>query len=115
MKNIKLFLLVFLLSFVAKAQDKSGSKSKDTIGETKVSPIIETQTVQAPKVIICGPSKSSIIQLLYVLDGKIVDRSKFNKINPNDIKPMEALQPEKAKLINGDQGKNGAIIIVSKK
>lgn len=115
MKTTKFLLFIFLLNYTANAQDKAVLKTKDTIGKTEIPPITEKTQIQTPKVIICAPSRSALIQFLYILDGKIVDYVKFSKINPNDIKSMEALKPEAAKLIYGDQGKNGAIIIISKK
>ncbi|WP_294963061.1 hypothetical protein [uncultured Flavobacterium sp.] len=104
MRAIKFFPLLFLLSYMAKAQDKTGfPKEKDTIH------------VQPHKAIICGPNRSALIQILYVLDGKIIDKEKISRIKPDTIESMKALQPNEAKLIYGDQGANGAIVIISKK
>ena len=112
MKFIKLlsFSFLMLLSYGAMAQNKTISpKAKDTNSVSSV-----PQTLSS-KVIICGPPKSTFIKLLYVLDGKIADSLQFSKINPNDIESIEALQGKEAKLIYGDRGANGAIVITRKK
>ncbi|MRX68120.1 TonB-dependent Receptor Plug Domain [Flavobacterium resistens] len=114
MKTIKFILFIFLVSYAANAQDKTALETKDTIGKTKNSPITKETQIQTA-VIICGPSRSTLIELLYVLNGKIIDQVQFSKINPNAIESLKVLRPEEAKLIYGEQGKNGAIIIISKK
>jgi hypothetical protein len=117
MKILKPCLLIFLIliSYSTLAQDKTVSKEKDTIGETKISPIVQPMPVQPTKVIICGPSRSSLIQILYVVDGKIIDQKKMNQINPNDIESMKVLKPNEGKLLYGDQGANGVITVTLKK
>ncbi|MFD2940483.1 hypothetical protein [Flavobacterium notoginsengisoli] len=116
MRSINLLLFVLLLSYEANAQSKTVSTpTKDTIQETKISPITEPKPVQPVKVIICSPSRSALTQIVYVLDGKIIDKAQFGKINPNSIKSMEVLKPNEAKSIYGDQAANGAIIIITKK
>ncbi|RYJ40607.1 hypothetical protein [Flavobacterium anhuiense] len=116
MRAIKFLSFLFLISYIAKAQDKTASKvEKDTIQETKKLTISDSKQVQPAKVIICGPNRASLIQVLYVLDGKIIDKEKISKIKPDAIESMKALQPNEAKLIYGDQGANGAIVIISKK
>ncbi|WP_343588773.1 hypothetical protein [Flavobacterium sp.] len=112
MKITKLisFSILILLSYGAMAQNKTvSSKKKDTI------PISSVPQAQSSKVIICGPPKSAFIKLLYVLDGRIADSLKVSKINPNDIESLKVLQGKEAKLIYGDRGENGAIVITSKK
>ena len=112
MKITKLisFFILILLSYGAMAQNKMvSSKKKDTI------PISSVPHAQSSKVIICEPSKSSFIKLLYILDGKIADSLKFSKIDPNEIESLKVLPGKEAKLIYGDRGANGAIVITSKK
>ena|SRR6218665_1486814 len=113
MRSINLLLFLFLFSYVAKAQDKT--VSKDTIQETKISAITEPKPVQPTKIIICAPSKSELIQIVYVLDGKIIDKVEFSKINPKTIESVKALKMNEAKSIYGERGANGAIILTSKK
>jgi TonB-dependent SusC/RagA subfamily outer membrane receptor len=53
--------------------------------------------------------------VLYILDGKRIKYTEVNSINPNDIQKINVLKGESAKTIYGDDGKNGAIIIETKK
>ncbi|KAF2342335.1 hypothetical protein [Flavobacterium tistrianum] len=109
MKTIKFlsFTFLMLISYGAMAQEKTVSrKTKDTVLAPQV---------QSSKIRICAPSKSAFIKPLYVLDGKIADSLKVSKINPNDIESLKLLHGPEAKLLYGDQGANGAIIITRKK
>jgi len=51
---------------------------------------------------------------LFLLDGKIVEKSVFNSINPNSIKSVDVLKANKAMEAFGDQGKNGVIKVTLK-
>jgi N-acetylmuramoyl-L-alanine amidase len=51
---------------------------------------------------------------LFLLDGKIVEKSVFNSINPSSIKSVDVLKANKALEAFGDQGKNGVIKITLK-
>lgn len=93
-----------LFSYGTMAQEKTVSKN------TVLAP-----EVQSSKIRICAPSKSAFINPLYVMDGKITDSIHFFKINPNDIESLKVMHSPEAKLIYGDQGANGAIIITRKK
>lgn len=116
MKTTKLFLFVLLFNYTIKAQEKTVSTAtKDTIRETKILPINEPQPVRPVKITICAPSKSSLIQVVYVLDGKIIDKVQFSKINPNTIESVKVLKMHEAKVIYGEKGADGAVIIISKK
>jgi N-acetylmuramoyl-L-alanine amidase len=48
---------------------------------------------------------------LYVLDGKIVDKSVFNNLDPRSIQSIEVLKANKALDAFGQEGKNGVIKI----
>ncbi len=52
---------------------------------------------------------------LYVLDGKIVEEKDYKDLSPTDIESITVLKDAKATAIYGDKGKNGVIIIVTKK
>ncbi len=52
---------------------------------------------------------------LLVVDNKIISHKNLNKISPNSIKDITILKGEKALKIYGDKGKNGVIIVTSKK
>ncbi|TYA92108.1 M56 family metallopeptidase [Seonamhaeicola marinus] len=51
---------------------------------------------------------------LYILDGKKVDKSKIETLDPDDIKSIDVLKGEHATKIYGSQNKNGVIIISTK-
>ncbi|QNK62599.1 TonB family protein [Pedobacter sp. PAMC26386] len=53
---------------------------------------------------------------LYIIDGKpATDKTALEKISPNDIESMTVIKSEKAIVLYGDAGKNGAIQVVTKK
>lgn len=51
---------------------------------------------------------------LYIVDGKILNKSDADKISPNDIKSVNVLKGESATAAYGDKGKNGVIEITIK-
>lgn len=51
---------------------------------------------------------------LYLLDGKIVDKSELNNIDPTMIKSVEVLKANKALEAFGEDGKNGVIKVTLK-
>jgi len=51
---------------------------------------------------------------LYVVDGIIVDKTEFEKYKPNDIESVDVFKEESAKVIYGESGKNGAILMTLK-
>lgn len=53
--------------------------------------------------------------VLVVLDGIIIPNSQLNDINPKDIESMSVLKDKSATELYGEKGKNGVIIITSKK
>ncbi len=65
------------------------------------------------RVVICGPSRSALMQPLYILNG--VEITSIATINPNNIQDMKVLKGAEATSVYGSKGKNGAIIITTKK
>lgn len=53
--------------------------------------------------------------VLVVLDGIIIPNSQLNDIDPKDIESMSVLKDKSATELYGEKGKNGVIIITSKK
>jgi TonB-dependent SusC/RagA subfamily outer membrane receptor len=53
--------------------------------------------------------------VLYIVDGKKVTIEEANKINPNDIEAINVLKDKSATAVYGEDGKNGVIIITTKK
>ena len=52
---------------------------------------------------------------LYVLDGRIAEEKDYKDLSPKDIESIIVLKDAKATDAYGDKGKNGVIIIVTKK
>lgn len=52
---------------------------------------------------------------LFVVDGKIVDQKKMDKLNPDKIESVTVLKGDSAIEKYGDKGKNGVVIIKTKK
>lgn len=56
---------------------------------------------------------------LFVVDGEVIEKNKSNEVlknlNPNDIVSMSLLKRESAILIYGERGKEGVILISTKK
>jgi TonB family protein len=52
---------------------------------------------------------------LFFLDGQIIDKARMDAINPNDIESISVLKDKSATAVYGEKGKNGVILIVSKK
>ncbi|WP_081603502.1 TonB-dependent receptor plug domain-containing protein [Flavobacterium sp. WG21] len=103
MKNVKLASLAFsmFLCLVTHAQEKEVSHTKPVNTDSQI--------------IICAPSKKSIINPpLVILDGVIINFKDFPKVNPNTIKEMKVLKETEAASLYGNKGINGAIIITTK-
>lgn len=52
---------------------------------------------------------------LYVIDGEITDNSNLHSLNPDNIESLSVLKDKSATSIYGEKGKNGVIIITTKK
>jgi TonB-dependent SusC/RagA subfamily outer membrane receptor len=57
-------------------------------------------------------------QPLMILDGKILEGqndSNLKKIDPNDIASVDVIKDKNAVVVYGEKGKNGVVVITSKK
>ncbi len=52
---------------------------------------------------------------LYVIDGEIASKEKTDQLKPEQIESINVLKGEKATAVYGDNGKNGVIVIRTKK
>jgi TonB family protein len=52
---------------------------------------------------------------LYVLDGKVIDKSDMANINADNIESLSVLKSESATAIYGKKGANGVVLVVLKK
>jgi len=58
---------------------------------------------------------ASINTPLYIVDGKEIPSSSANEINPNQIESIDILKNQSATKIYGDKGKNGVVVITTKR
>ncbi|GAA5083016.1 hypothetical protein GCM10023210_01040 [Chryseobacterium ginsengisoli] len=74
-------------------------------------------TLQSKNLILGGIQSVKIddYRPLYVLNGKIINEKQFRKINQNSIKAMNVLKGSSATAIYGEKGKNGVILVTTKK
>ncbi|MFY7912152.1 MAG: TonB family protein [Emticicia sp.] len=52
---------------------------------------------------------------LFVVDGKVISQAEMSGIKPNDIATMDVLKNASATAIYGEKGKNGVVVITTKK
>lgn len=52
---------------------------------------------------------------LYIIDGKIATEDEFKNLNPKDIVDVSVTKDEAARASYGEKGKNGVVIITTKK
>ncbi|SHM20733.1 TonB-dependent receptor plug domain-containing protein [Flavobacterium saccharophilum] len=130
MKNVKTLSLgiAMLIGLSTKAQEKIVT---DLISEIKEAKFVQTEVEISPvKVssnfvktdssppslrIVCIKSIQERNEPLYILDGRLINAKQFSKVNPNDIQDIKVLKGTEATSIYGNQGKNGVIIITTKK
>lgn len=51
---------------------------------------------------------------LYVVDGVIVTKTEFEKHKPIEIESVNVIKEESSKVIYGDNGRNGAVLMTLK-
>ncbi|MEN2400669.1 TonB-dependent receptor plug domain-containing protein [Flavobacterium sp. MC2016-06] len=129
MKNVKLISFAFFMlnCFIATAQEEKKSsetktvsqpfsKSKDTIAAVKVPSVNVQLSTPNNKVIICAPSKSSLLNPpLTILDGVIINAKQFSEINAKNIESVKVLKGVDATSLYGSQAVDGVIIMTTKK
>jgi len=101
-----------------KAIDQFGEAGKNgvvviTLKNFKKPEVTEEPVHQNPNVFLYSPSTG--VQPLFVLDGKIIQREEVEKIDTRNIESIDVLKGEKATDQYGDKGKNGVVVIKSKK
>ncbi|MBA5629693.1 DUF6146 family protein [Moheibacter lacus] len=96
MKKLIFLLLIPAIAFAQQDSLRLDEKSSGKIG-TEVQP--------------SSPSTKP----LYFVEGKLIQESEVEKINPDEIESINVLKGEKAIEKYGDEGKNGVIEIILKK
>ena len=61
-----------------------------------------------------GKDVKGVNDILYVLNGKIIEKKQFDKVNPDEIKSVNVLKDKPATDKYGEKGKNGVIEVVTK-
>ncbi len=86
--------------------------SKAPKGDSKVYVRVEGQDQLYP----LGSSKGFKVQdALWIIDGRMSTNDDMKKINPDDIESMSVIKSENATSIYGEKGKNGVIVVTTKK
>lgn len=93
---IPLILLCMVFSY-ALAQDKPVSDTIKIFTDTK------QKVEKAPD------------NALIILDGKVIDKAKMDAMNPKDFYAVNVLKGKEATDIYGKKGKNGVVLITSRK
>ncbi|WP_053002585.1 M56 family metallopeptidase [Kordia jejudonensis] len=73
---------------------------------------IEVNNSQDGKIVFRNSGKNEPI---IVVDGKIANKKKMKKLDPNKIESVTVLKGDNATALYGDKGKDGVIIITTKK
>ncbi len=130
MKNVKTLSLgiAMLIGLSNKAQEKTVTDKISEITEAKfvkteveISPLkissnfVKTDSSPPSLRIVCIKSIQERNEPIYILDGRLINAKQFSKVNPNDIQGIKVLKDAEAISIYGNQGRNGVIIITTKK
>lgn len=88
--------------------DKKGDQISDV--QESMMPIVRTE-----KMIFTKSEKKLPEGVLFIVDGKEIDAETFSKIDIKDIESLSVLKDDSATKEYGEKGKNGVIIIETKK
>ncbi|MGC3978912.1 MAG: TonB-dependent receptor plug domain-containing protein [Paludibacteraceae bacterium] len=95
-----------------------GKQSIDSIKGTKTmifKTVADKDSTKTTVKVIVKDFKNSDDKPLYILNGKITSPEGMKEIDPNDIESIDVLKEKSATEIYGDKGKNGVILITTKK
>jgi TonB family protein len=102
-----------------KAKNKLGANSIKNMEIEIDSMWIDPSERSNVKKIVISSSNSTMFggkRPLYVVDGKVMKTDKdFEKLNPIDIMTMSVLKGEEATKVYGEEGRNGVVVIETKK
>ncbi len=104
---------------IKKFGDKAKNGVVEVILKTNTKPLVYTDSLTHQRVSVRtngfnwgGNSKAAP---LIVLDGIIIDKAKMEAINPDNIESIQVLKDKSATALYGEKGKDGVILITSKK
>jgi TonB-dependent SusC/RagA subfamily outer membrane receptor len=96
-----------------------GSSSSDVFAGSKLNDVVVVgygnSTGHSVAVGDSGKMKISTKDVYILLDGVEIDDARLQTINPETILKMEVLKDKSATAVYGDKGKNGVILITTKK
>jgi len=102
--------------------DKSGKPGSDKVGATGTDQNGTNLIAQNTDKTFRNPTfitfrDKSVLQAepLYVLDGKVIDKSDIANINADNIESLSVLKSQSATAIYGKKGANGVIVVTLKK
>ena len=104
----------------ATSVEKYGEKGKDGVIDITLKPseyVSSTQTfkVQSNSPLKFGDANSFGKNPLIFIDGVVAKDQNVNNIPPETIESISVLKDESATIVYGDKGKNGVILITTKK
>jgi hypothetical protein len=101
-----------------KAIDQFGEAGKNGVVVITLKNFVKLESNEEPEneaASITLRELSTGVKPLFVLDGKIIQQADIEKIDTRNIESIEVLKGEKATDQYGDKGKNGVVVISSKK
>ncbi len=116
--GFKSIIFFLLLSTTASAQ---GSTSNDSLkqllpNQLKPASTDQNQQLNAPSAqnirIYCKPTETNL-NVLWIVNGKQINKTEFAKIHPGSIKNIEVLNPAEAIKKYGPTAKDGVILIAT--
>jgi len=94
--------------------DKMGAAGADQNGTNLIAQNTD-KTFRNPTVITFRDKSVLQAEPLYVLDGKVIDKSDIANINADNIESLSVLKSQSATAIYGKKGANGVIVVTLKK
>ncbi len=92
-----------------------GKKITGTVGNINIQLKPSNEVVQLSNIPNFKISNKSAELPLYVIDGKITNAGELSNLAPNQIQHIEILKDNTATLLYGEQGKNGVVLVKTKK
>lgn len=94
------------------AGDEKDRSQKSEAGSQKS----EARTIESPPPLQNGFGiRGDGSKPIYVLDGNVITQEELDKVDPESIESISVLKGESATIMFGDKGKDGAVVITSKK
>ncbi|MCC9071805.1 hypothetical protein LNQ49_09455 [Flavobacterium sp. F-65] len=91
------------------------AKADESVNEESYYQTNKVRFIPGKKIISGLTSMVVNTSTLYIIDGEISSEDNFKKINPENLLDIDYLTADKAKVLYGSKGANGAIIITTKK